>query len=161
MIKIRYILLSQYFLFFYKNYHEKLIKLMKRPMRTYFVRKIMCKPLSVSTIPDISPILSENAASSKGRCMTPRLNFPNEPPFLYELQSEYFEANSSKDSPESIFFRYFSSISRASLLLRVIFSLRWELGRRLPSCFTNKWLASTSLDSFFAGDVGRSLSVFN
>lgn len=59
----------------------------------------MCKPLSVSTMPDISSTFRPNAASSNGFCIIPRLNFPKSPPFLYELQSEYFDASSANSAP--------------------------------------------------------------
>lgn len=41
-------------------------------MKTYLVLKMMCKPLSVSMIPDISSTFRPNAASSNGFCIIPR-----------------------------------------------------------------------------------------
>jgi hypothetical protein len=99
----------------------------------YFVRRMMCNPESVSTVPLISPTLRANAASvglrnskneileagknqyitvpSNGFCIWFLPKSPKSPPRLALEQSEYFSANSaSVASPESIRSRYESRI---------------------------------------------------
>ena len=63
-----------------------------------------CNPLSVSTMPDISPTLSEKVPSSNGFCMAPRPNGPKSPLLRKEPQSERakdaFEKASTNSCPE-------------------------------------------------------------
>jgi hypothetical protein len=128
----------------------------------HLVRRIMCNPESVSTVPLISPTLRANAASvtrkkkynmicshwknqynlpSNGFCIWFLPKSPKSPPRLALEQSENCSASSaSVASPESIRSRYESRICCACSFVLVTFSSRQLLGRRDFSCFTNKWL---------------------
>ena len=64
--------------------------------------KIMCSPLSVDTIPLISPTFNLKAASSKAFCISPLSKNPRSPPFWQLEHSEYFKAISLKSLGEGL-----------------------------------------------------------
>jgi hypothetical protein len=67
---------------------------------------IKCKPLAVSTMPEISPGCNAKAASSNSFCMSPWPKYPRSPLFRALLQSDSVCANSS--SVISLFLMRFS-----------------------------------------------------
>lgn len=88
----------------------------------YSRRSIKCKPLAVSTTPEMSPGWSANAASSNSFCMSPRPKYPRSPLLRALLQSDSVTARSPREiSPLLMRSWWASMIFCASSLLRVMF----------------------------------------
>jgi len=101
------------------------------------VRRIRCTPLSVSTMPDSSPMRSPNAVSSNGRCITPRPKKPRSPPLCAEPQSENLRAIASNwDSSAMIALRNSMRRVIASAFQIMISGQRHDDGRLEFLCFT-------------------------
>lgn len=102
---------------------------------------MMWYPLSVETIPLISPTFKLKAASSKGFCISPRLKRPKSPPFWQLEHSEKLEASYLNNSGLALsWLRKDWMLAMASSLERVIGLLRKEsTGRRDSLCFCRMW----------------------
>ena len=120
-----------------------------------------CNPDSVSTISLISPISSLKAASEKGFCIFPLEKNPRSPSLLYEEQSLFFRAISSKVSFLSrISFLISSNISLASDFDLVITDSLCEEGFLDLLCLIRIWEALTSSSFLFFSFPSSSCSLF-
>jgi hypothetical protein len=84
---------------------------------------MMCTPLSVSTIPLISPTCNANAASSKGYCIAPRSKKPKSPPSRALPQSDSLAATPAQSVPASMAPLSESSCEMACSLVRCVICL--------------------------------------